>query len=118
MADSSMVLSQFQGVAVANFRTPSIVDPLAVEAINKQLLELVEEQAQKKIVLDFDVVRMMSSQMLGVLISLQKKCREIRGRVILCGVRPEVMKIFQITRLTKMFEFAENEAQGFKKLGF
>jgi stage II sporulation protein AA (anti-sigma F factor antagonist) len=118
VAASSMVVSQFQGVTVVSFRGASIVDAMVVQAIGEQLSDIIDQQAAKRLILDFDVVRMMSSQMLGVLISLQKKAKEIKGRVVLCAVRPEVMKIFDIMKLTKMFEFAPSEAEGFRKLGF
>jgi anti-anti-sigma factor len=54
--------------------------------------------------------------MLGVLISLQKRARLIGGRVVLCAMRPDLMKVFQITKLDKILEFAPSEREALAKL--
>ncbi len=116
MATSGLVVTSFQGVTVASFRNASILDMPVVQAIADELYALVDKQAQKKILLDFDAVRFLSSQMIGTLIALNKKSKDIGGRVILCGLKPEPMKVFKIMKLEKILEFAADEHAGFKML--
>jgi len=116
MAMSGLVMSQYQGVMVVGFRNSSILDGATVQAIGQELYKLADEQAQRKIILDFAPVRFLSSAMLGVLVALMKKSRAIKGRVILCGIRPELQKIFKITSLDKIMEFAEDEAGAMRAL--
>ena len=59
----------------------------------------------------------LASQMLGVLIALDNKSRQIKGKVVLCGLRPKLKKVFKITRLDKRLIFAEDEQEAMGKLG-
>lgn len=116
MPPTGLVISQIQGVTIANFRDASILDGVAVEAIGKELYALVEQQAQRKIVLDFTPVRFLSSSMIGVLLSLYKKSAAIKGKVIICGMRPDLMKVFKVMKLENVLNFAENETKAFQIL--
>jgi anti-sigma B factor antagonist len=115
-SSSGLVVSEVKGVTVVGFQTASIMDLPAIEMIGGELYALVDQQARRKIVLDFSAVRFLSSQMLGVIILLQKKARLIGGRVVLCAMRPELMKVFQITKLDKILEFAPDERGALAKL--
>ena len=117
MPSTGLVVAQVEGVTVVGFRSAAITDLPTIESIGKELYALVDEQARRKIVLDFAAVRFLSSQMLGILISLQKRARLIKGQVVLCSMRPDLMKVFQITRLDKILEFAADEGEALKKLG-
>jgi anti-sigma B factor antagonist len=116
MPATSLVVTEIKGVTVVSFQTGSIMDQPTIEAIGAELYALVDQQARKKIVLDFASVKFLSSQMLGVLIHLQKKARQIGGRLVLCAMRPELMKVFQITKLDKILEFAPDERAALAKL--
>ena len=111
MPSTEIVMTPIQDVMVVNFRATSILESTAVQAVARDLYALVDQQACRKIVLDFSPVRMLSSQMIGVLINLHKKSQDIKGRVVLCGLRPDLSKIFKITNLDKVLTFADNEEQ-------
>ena len=53
--------------------------------------------------------------MVGVIVSLNSRAKAINGRVFLCAMRPELRKVFQIMKLDKILEFAENEEEIMKK---
>ena len=109
MAASGLVISQIQGVTVVNLQNTSILDAATTEAIAAELFALTDQQAQRKLVLDFSAVRFFSSQLIGVLIALDKKARAIKGRVVLCGLRADLFRIFQIMNLHKKLNFTEDE---------
>lgn len=115
MATRGISISQIQDVTVVNFQQNAILDSAAVEAIGESLYKLVDEQARRKIVLDFTPVHFLSSSMLGVLIALQKKAQTIKGKIVLCGLRPELLKIFKITKLDKLLTFAKDEKRALRK---
>lgn len=117
MPASGLVISQIQDVMIVDFRVASIVDGPSIEAIAKDLYHLVDAQARKKIVLDFNLVKFLSSQMLGVLVNLMKKAQAIGGRYIITGMRPELHKVFRITKLDKLLEFAPSEDKALKSFG-
>ena len=109
MPPTGLVINQIQGVVVANFRDTAILDGSTVEAIAKELYALVDQQAQRKLIVDFTPVRFLSSSMIGVLLNLNKKSTAIKGKVVICGLRSELHKVFKIMKLERLLTFAENE---------
>lgn len=109
MQGSGLIISEIRGVTVVNFRDVSILDGVAIEQISDQLYALVDEKARRKLVLDFSHVKFLCSTMLGVLVSLEKKSQAIGGKTVICGLRPELYKVFKIMNLHKVLEFAESE---------
>jgi anti-anti-sigma factor len=106
---SELVISKVADVTVADFRNAAVLDGETVERIGNALYQLVDAQAQRKIVLDFTNVRFLSSTMLGVLIALHKKAAAIKGMVVLCGLKPDLYKVFKIMKLDKLLKFAPDE---------
>ena len=117
MAEAQIVVQNIGGVVVASFSGASILDAQTIEAVGNQLYELVDDQAQRKILLDFSHVRFLSSSLLGVLISLQKKSQTIKGEVTICSLRDDLRKPFKITHLDKLFKFYDNEEDALKSFG-
>jgi anti-anti-sigma factor len=118
MPASGLVVSRHQGVTVAGFRNAAVLDALAVEAIAAELYALVDERAERRLILDFDGVELLSSQMLGVLLSLHKKAGAIRGKVVVCGLRPRVRQVFKTMNLHKVLEVARDEQRALGRFGF
>ncbi|MHC4983603.1 MAG: STAS domain-containing protein [Planctomycetota bacterium] len=109
------MISKVQGVTVAGVHVASLIDGPTIEGVAKGLYELVDRQACRKLIVDFGSVSSMASWMLGVLVNLNKKSREINGKVVLCGIRPKLMEVFKITRLDKILDFAKNESQAMRE---
>ncbi len=112
-----LMTHQMRDVTVVNLHDSSILDTQQVDELGEELNKLVDERACKKIVIDFTKVKFLSSSALGVLIRLQKKAREIKGQIILCGLKKELLQVFKITSLDKLFEFKDNEEQALAAFG-
>jgi anti-sigma B factor antagonist len=117
MAETQLIVQEYSGVTVANFSGASILDGATVDALGKRLFDLVDNQARRKILLDFTQVKFLSSSMLGVLIRLKKRADAIKGRVVIVGLKPDLHKVFKITRLDKLFEFYDQEDDAMQALG-
>jgi len=114
MSETGLTISQVEGVTVVDFRNASILDAAAVEAVEAELYALVDEQQCTSILLDLSEVRFLASQMLGSLVALHKKAGDIGGRVVLCGLRPFLFRVFQMSRLDTALHFAPNVREGLK----
>jgi len=57
-----------------------------------------------KIVVDLTEVSYIDSSGLGVLVALLKRTRQSGGGVKLVGLQGEVLQLFELTRLTKVFD--------------
>ena len=114
MGEAQLVIQNIGGVVVVSFGTASMLDTVTIAAVKKQLVELVDQQAHRKLLLDFSRVKLLSSSMLGALIELRKKSDAIKGRVAICGLKPELHKVFKISRLDSLFHFYPSQEEGMK----
>ena len=105
---AGVLIDLVKDVTVVKFNQASIVDAAEATRIGKQLDVLVDDQAPKKIVLDFSQVRALSSSALGVLIRLRQRIAEIEGHVLVCGLGRELKTTFQIAKLDKLFACCED----------
>lgn len=105
MASARLLVEDYAGVTLVTFNDSSILDNATIEQIGKDLYHLVDVQKKQKIIVDFSNVKFLSSHALGILLTLHKKTLAIKGSLCLCGVRKELMKVFTLTDLDKIFKF-------------
>ena len=106
--DNELLIQPYKDVTVVNFQNVSVLDSANIEALGRNLLDLVEKQDTRKLVLEFSSVKFMSSQALGVLLQLKKAMDPVHGKIVIAGIRPELHKVFKITNLHKMFTFHDD----------
>jgi len=112
-----LLIQTIKNVTIVNFVDSAIMDTLKIQELAGQLYDLVDKQNIKRLILDFSQVRFLSSQTLGVLLNLRKKMDAIKGRLVICGMRKELHKLFRITRVDKIFDFYDNEQQALNSFG-
>ena len=110
MAGSHVLIEDYAGVQVVTFTESSILDAGTIGQIAKKLYDVVEKRSRQKLILDFRNVKFLASQMLGILLTLNKKAGASKGSLALCGLRKELMKVFEITKLEKVFKFFPDDA--------
>ncbi len=115
MASSGMVVSQVQGVTIAEIQTPSLLEGPDVERLAQELFDLVDNMARMKVVVDFRNVTFMASVSIGKLVMLHKKACDIDGKVIMCGMNSNLMKIFKVMKLNKFLNFADDQEKALRK---
>lgn len=112
-----LIMYPIRDALIVVFNEPMVLDSLQVQQIGDELYRLVDGRACRRLILDLSKVQMLSSSALGVLIHLKKKSDAIKGKVVLCGVRKEPMKVFQITHLNKVFDIKANEEEALAVFG-
>jgi anti-sigma B factor antagonist len=118
-APSRLVVQTLKDVTCVTFTDTSVVDAHLIETIKKELYDLVDKPAGagRRLVLDMSKVQYLSSAALGVLIPLNEKVLKLKGTMYICGVNPEIMKVFKITKLDRIFKFKDSEAEALADLG-
>lgn len=96
-------------VTVVNFVDRKILDEQNIQVIGDQLFSLVEVEGIRKLLLNFGNVEYLSSAALGKLITLNKKLQTAGGRLILCNIDPQILEVFEITKLDKFFNIQKEE---------
>ena len=104
------------GYTVVEFQTDSLTHPLEIERIGQALYRLVEQDGKRSLLLDFTPVKYLSSQAIGIILTLNKKLSQFEdSAVVLCGVGPQLMQLLKITRLDQLLKIAPTQAEALKK---
>lgn len=97
-------------VTVVRFIDRKIEDP-NVHELGNELFALVEQDEQRSILLNFSQVEFLSSAALGKLLTLDRRLKAANGHLKLCCIRPEILEVFQITKLNKVFDIRADEQE-------
>jgi len=92
------------------------VDAQSTPQLDDCLSELVS-QGEQNYVIDLSSVPFMDSSGLATLVKLFKRIRIGHGDVKLVGLRSEILKIFQLTRLDRVFDMCENQSEAIARFG-
>lgn len=118
MAVQARIVSHtIKDVTIVNFEDARILDTAQIQKIGDELTNLIEKMARRKVILDFTKVQFLSSSALSVLLVARQKAVAIGGTVTLCGLRKDLMKVFEIMRLDKLFSFFPDEGAALKSYG-
>ncbi len=90
-----------EGVAVVNWAEPSVLDASNVADFREEIGKI--EQNYSRIVLDMSDVEFIDSSMIGALVGLLRRVREVGGELKLAALTPDVETIFELTRLQRVF---------------
>lgn len=112
MAAPQSIKIQDRGpVVMVTFVQTRILDEQAIRAFGKEFSKLTTEAAaDRKLLLNFEGVNFMSSAMLGQIMALNKQCKADNVKLKLCGICPQVMEVFSITKLNKILDIHPDEA--------
>ena len=78
-----------------------------------ELLDLLDNAVDDRnlghLVIDFGNIQQVSSAALGKLVKLKNRAEELRGKLKLCSLHPDLRQVFKITTLDRFFEIYDNE---------
>ncbi|HZD66261.1 MAG TPA: STAS domain-containing protein [Acidimicrobiales bacterium] len=86
------------------------VDVYTAPRLRERLVELVSQGA-RRIVVDLEGVEFLDSTGLGVLVGGLKRLRSHDGDLTLVCTQPRILKVFEITGLTKVFSIHDSLEQ-------
>jgi anti-sigma B factor antagonist len=92
-------------IAVVSFGAPTIDALSGIDDMTNRLRAYIGTEKPNKMVVDFTDVRFFTSQMLGVLVDVWRRLRDYGGRLLICGINPQLNRVFRITNLDRIFEF-------------
>ena len=97
-------------VTVVRFRDKKIIEDINIQELGQEMFRLIEEDNRDKLLLNFSLVDFLSSAALGKLITLDKKVKARGGLLKLSNIRPEIFEVFTITKLDRLFDIKDDEA--------
>jgi anti-anti-sigma factor len=91
-------------VTIVTFEDENILEEQQIRKLERALLPVVRKNQDKRLVLNFANVKFMSSAFLGLLVKVHKRVLELNGRLQLYNLDPKIHKVFEITKLVKIFD--------------
>ena len=96
------------------------VDGVAIDQCYREIVDVLDKTEESCVVLHFGRVNFMSSAALGMLVRVNKKCKEYKIDLKLCNITPDIRQVFKITGMEKVFAIHDDVSQAmdtFKKGG-
>jgi anti-sigma B factor antagonist len=114
--DDVYKLREYGRHSVVAFQTSSLMNPVEVERLRADLVRLVDEEKRTPLVLDFRRVQYFSSQVMGVILTLNKKLAALPGgKLVLCGVAPQLLELLRITRLDRILTIKTDRKEAIRE---
>lgn len=85
-----------------------------VSGLLKERIQELLDQGATRIVMDLEGLEFLDSSGLGALVSCLRRIKEKKGEIKLAGLRPEVRSIFEITRVSRLFQICETVEEAVK----
>lgn len=112
---TSLRSQEIEDVLVVNFTEAKILDEAKIQQIGKELMDMaISAKENKKMVVNFQGVSFMSSAMIGKLVLLHKQCKTLDVALKLCEISNNVMEVFKITKLNKVFDIHADQEKAIK----
>jgi anti-anti-sigma factor len=102
--EARIIVENGTDVTLVTFEDENILEEQQIRKLERALLPIVRQNEEKRLVLNFQNVRFMSSSFLGLLVKIHKRVIEMNGRLQLFNLDPKIHKVFEITQLVKVFE--------------
>jgi anti-anti-sigma factor len=104
-------VNQVGETTVVRFRVQRLLKERTIESIGDQLIEMVEEQGCRRLVLDFHNVEAVVSTMVGKILALHTKAQATGGRLVLCNVGPALNEVFETLQLPRHLNICAGEQE-------
>jgi anti-anti-sigma factor len=99
------------------FTTARILDEATIRSIGEELFAILDKSEERNVLLDFRAVQFMSSSTLGLLIRFAKRCKEFNAKLKLCGISAQILQVFKITGLDKVFDIQKDQQTAIAAFG-
>lgn len=78
--------------------------------------ELAKDCEGGTVIINMDGVVHMDSAGLSIITEADRRFKEKKGRLILCNLLPDIMKLFEVTKLNKFIEIYPSEREALNRL--
>ncbi|MEN6451843.1 MAG: beta-ketoacyl synthase N-terminal-like domain-containing protein [Thermoguttaceae bacterium] len=85
-----------------------LVESSVIDQCCQEISAALDRSEESQVIVDFSRVSFMSSMALGMLIRVNKRCKEYRVALKLSGISTDILQVFKITGMDKIFEIHAN----------
>ena len=106
-SEPAIDISERDGTFVVAVREPRVLED-QLEAMRRDVLELVEKTNKPRILFDFSGVEMICSTIIGLLIEMHRIVGAKQGEVLLANLNTNVKEVLAITRVDTLLEIHDD----------
>ncbi len=119
MSDATTQLSvtEHGDIRVVEFTDKKILDEGNITEIGSRINELIDQQSRPRLLLDFGHVEHLSRAALGMLSNANNRIREKNGELRLCDIKRQILEVFAITKLDKLFRIYPSRQAALESFG-
>lgn len=117
MAESNIVVHRMGEVEVIEFIDRSILEQRNINKVEAELIALAERSGWPRFVISFAGVKSISSSVLGMLMSVNKKVRSLKGEIRLSNIHPQIAEVFKLTKLDTVLKVFDSTDKALEKFG-
>lgn len=107
-APTPIAVTNHGPIKIVEFVQSKILDEANIADIGTKVGEVIDAEDRPRLVLDFRNVDHLSSAALGMLINANNRVREKNGQLRLCDIKRQILEVFSITKLDKLFRILPN----------
>ncbi|MBX9735363.1 MAG: STAS domain-containing protein [Phycisphaerales bacterium] len=107
-SESRLKVKRDGSVIEVQFRDRNILDEANIQQIGEEIKGIIEAETKPKLLINFSDVDHLSSAALGTLITVNNRIRALSGQLRLSNIDPQILQVFVITKLNKIFEIHDN----------
>ena len=108
-ASKDIVARASNDVLVVYLLRPSLVFNDDIERVGDAVRSSVESSGSSAVVVDFSAVRQVSSAFISKVLALDRYLKDEKRGLVLCGLRNDVLEVFKLLRLNKIFRIVKDE---------
>jgi anti-anti-sigma factor len=117
MPDEYFVLTEVGAANVLSLSLPEFMDSEEFDRINEQVLQIFETHNKTYWVLDVTGLNYAGSSVLGLFVNMRQRVMSARGQLILCGLSPQLLRIFRTCCMERLCKITRTRADALKSLG-
>ena len=100
-------VSREGSVNVVDLTLPHTLDIQEFDRLNESILGLIRRELEGGWVLDLSRLSYMGSAALGLLVNLRQQIKQSGGRLVLCGLSPQLLHIFKTCCMERLFKIVK-----------
>jgi anti-anti-sigma factor len=103
-------LSEADGRITLCFQRFTQLDSSNVDVVGDAILSVLDNRAQPDLWLDLASINFLSSMVLSKFLKVDSRARSMGGRLTLTNLKPDIRKVFKVSRLDKILNISDGEA--------
>jgi anti-sigma B factor antagonist len=80
-------------------------------------LKAIAPTRKSRVIIDLAQVEMVASMGLGMLVTMHKTCAQAGGKLVICGLKPDLLALLKITHLDRVLTVVKTRDDAVKTLG-